>query len=723
MAEKICKQAITNPLEQRIIDPACGSGTFLFHAIKLIISKSKKENIPSKEIIELICEKIAGIDIHPVAVIFSRVTYLLAMMEQMKDDRPDNISIPVYLGDALQWHNFNHTEDNNNFYISVPKDEQARVSERELVFPKSICQDSDLFQKVLDKMIQLSEHSEENETFEAWLQNENITENNQDCEKLSKTYNDLKNLHQEGRNHIWGFVAGNLTRPIWLSSERQKADVVIGNPPWLKFNSMNSDMQKRFKNECQNFNLHPKKQNLQTSQDLSSYFFVRCVDLYMKENGKIAFVMPYGIINGDHHKNFRNGYFKQDSENAIYIRFEDVWTFNAQVKNLFKLPSCVLFSMRRKENEQPIPQNILSFKGNLPKKNITLREAEKNSYLNEESKQWPLNKYTEPSNYSYYHDKFQQGASLVPRRFIFVEKIKSGKLGHSQSTPRVRGVESNLDKPPWKSIEPIEGQIEKRFLKTVLKGASIAPFRIIKPSQAIIPYDRKVIDASEAGRKGHTHLKDWLRKAEKLWQENSTGQIKIFKENIDYRSKLTNQFPISKLRVVYKASGNNIVAILLKDRSAIIESSLYSWNDCCDENEGIYLTGALNSGYLIDKIRHLQSQGLYGPRHISRLPLKCPIPRWNSNEPLHQEIVHLAKNITNIVEEVRLDNSWGFQKARKEIREKIQSTKEQTQLNQKVKELIEKEEIIRRGKIEQEHAQRIQEKELKKEKLEKFIKD
>ena len=31
---------------------------------------------------------------------------------------------------------------------------------------------------------------------------------------LSNTYQDLQELQKEDRNHIWGYVASNLTRPI-----------------------------------------------------------------------------------------------------------------------------------------------------------------------------------------------------------------------------------------------------------------------------------------------------------------------------------------------------------------------------------------------------------------------------------------------------------------------------------------------------------------------------
>ena len=34
LAEEIVSQVVTDPLAQRVLDPGCGSGTFLFHAVR-----------------------------------------------------------------------------------------------------------------------------------------------------------------------------------------------------------------------------------------------------------------------------------------------------------------------------------------------------------------------------------------------------------------------------------------------------------------------------------------------------------------------------------------------------------------------------------------------------------------------------------------------------------------------------------------------------------------
>ena len=85
-----------------MLDPACGSGTFLFHAIRNFIKEAEGAGLEERLRAEEATNHIAGMDIHPVAVIIARVTYLLALAPAIAR-RAGPLSIPVYLGDALQF--------------------------------------------------------------------------------------------------------------------------------------------------------------------------------------------------------------------------------------------------------------------------------------------------------------------------------------------------------------------------------------------------------------------------------------------------------------------------------------------------------------------------------------------------------------------------------------------------------------------------------------------
>jgi hypothetical protein len=60
--------------------------------------------VPLAQALSGLTDHVLGIDLHPVAVALARVTYLLAIgRERLVDTSRGPISVPVYLGDSVQW--------------------------------------------------------------------------------------------------------------------------------------------------------------------------------------------------------------------------------------------------------------------------------------------------------------------------------------------------------------------------------------------------------------------------------------------------------------------------------------------------------------------------------------------------------------------------------------------------------------------------------------------
>jgi hypothetical protein len=79
LAAKMVKHAIDRPLVEHLLDPACGSGTFLFHAVRLFLKEATEADMNPELRASEVCARVEGMDIHPVAVIIARVTYPLAL--------------------------------------------------------------------------------------------------------------------------------------------------------------------------------------------------------------------------------------------------------------------------------------------------------------------------------------------------------------------------------------------------------------------------------------------------------------------------------------------------------------------------------------------------------------------------------------------------------------------------------------------------------------------
>jgi hypothetical protein len=146
LAAKIVRHAVERPIEQRVVDPACGSGTFLFHAVRNFIKEAEEAGLDEKLQAEEATNHIAGLDIHPVAVIIARVTYLLALAPVIAR-RAGSLSIPVYLGDALQLSTAT-TMHPKELVISVPPPPDGA----DLKFPEIFCKEIHLFDKLVARM-------------------------------------------------------------------------------------------------------------------------------------------------------------------------------------------------------------------------------------------------------------------------------------------------------------------------------------------------------------------------------------------------------------------------------------------------------------------------------------------------------------------------------------------------------------------------------------------
>ncbi len=94
---------------QRLLDPACGSGTFLLTAIAQIraarLSSQNGGALPNSSRADLckhILSHVAGIDLNPLAVMTARANYLIAIRDLLPPvNTVEELEIPVYLGDSI----------------------------------------------------------------------------------------------------------------------------------------------------------------------------------------------------------------------------------------------------------------------------------------------------------------------------------------------------------------------------------------------------------------------------------------------------------------------------------------------------------------------------------------------------------------------------------------------------------------------------------------------
>ena len=197
-----------------ILDPACGSGTFLVTAIQKI--KSSFANESPGDLLNRIVESVRGFDVNPIAVMTARLNYLLSVLDLLRETR-GGVKIPVYLCDSVklpregQW-------DESFYELELPLDEPFKVFRVPRENPLTVL-------GILEKHV--------GDSFENF--NQAVSQNlGQDFgtkyrQTLRNLHTQISKMEEKGVNGIWCRIIENFFAPLLLPP----SDFVVGNPPWV----------------------------------------------------------------------------------------------------------------------------------------------------------------------------------------------------------------------------------------------------------------------------------------------------------------------------------------------------------------------------------------------------------------------------------------------------------------------------------------------------------
>ena len=695
LAAKVVRHAVDRPLEQNVLDPACGSGTFLFHAVRRVLAEAEDAGIPRGERAAIAAQHVTGMDIHPVAVIIARVTFLLALAPALSG-RSGGFGVPVYLGDAMQL-GIAQTLNQTKLEIRVPPppagaEPLGAIRGREVLsFPETFCRDPGLFDKTIERMRTGSLAGLTRDQIESSLQtitNKHLLERQMTqieiasgkkpegideehmiaIRDLGETYELFDRLRREGRDTIWSYVARNLSRPLSLATSRGWAHVLVGNPPWVAFRHMSADLQTRFK-ALSNGERVFVGGKFATQNDLCALFTVRASHLYLRPAGKLAFVLPMAVLSRGQFEKFRRGSF-----GSYAIAWDEAWTMDDSVTPLFPVPACAVFG-RKRATAQKMPDTVRAYSGSLPMRDAPEDMADEHLAVSEGVDAPTEGQFT---GGSVYREAFRNGATLYPRMLCFVERVALGRLGADPSAPLVSSRRYGGEKEPWKSAESLRGQVESQFLRPVLFGESILPYRIFETFEGIIPIDEKHkplnSEAALTESRGYEKLGAWLKNAEMKWDSlKAVGTNLTLIEQLDYHGKLASQFPIAPLRIVYAKSGTLPAACVIRDVRVVIDHKLY-WTTPGDDHEANYLCAIINSETCRARAEQYQARGQFGARDFDKVIWNLPIPRYNSKIKLHRDLAELGAMAEAAAAGIELKEGEKFQRARKRVRDGLIET-------------------------------------------------
>lgn len=678
LAHIVVEEVVDNPLSQRVLDAACGSGTFLFHAIRRYMRAAEDARVPVREQIEGVTRHVIGMDLHPVAVTLARVTYLLAIgRDKLVDTTRGTIQIPVYLGDSLQWQE-QSTDLWTTGNLTIHADDSGELFDSELRFPDALLDDAGSFDQLVNELANRAANRRAGSAFpslKGLFQRLSVPEPYRDI--VDATFRTMCRLHDGGRDHIWGYYVRNLARPLWLSREANRVDVLIGNPPWLAYRHMTAEMQTAFRRMSEVRNLWAGAE-LATHQDLAGLFAVRACELYLRQGGRFGLVMPNTAIDRDHYRGFRSGQYG-DASIGMKICFTESWDLRRIRPHFFPRASSVVFGTRSEEAVL-MPEEAELWSGRLPTPNASW-EAACAVLTRTPGRLRRLGTLTR----SPYAPAFTQGATFSPHMVFNVEPQTVSPLGLPAGRIAIRSSRSIHEKHPWRSLPDLSGVVESEFVRPLYNGDCVFPFRVGQASLLVVPCtQRGLLQRNQL--EFHVGLQQWWERAEGVWNENRSSETMSLTERMDYQSGLSKQFPVPELRVVYNRAGMHLVGAKIRDRRAIIANGLY-WASVRTEIEANFLCAILNAPVTTELARPFMSYGK-DERDIHKHFWELPIPSFDSANTVHCRLAELGEAAETIAQGLAINSDAHFAATRAQMRRALAASPEGKEIDEIVFELI-----------------------------------
>ena len=628
-----------------VLDPTCGSGTFLYHAAQRLLQSPLLEHVSASRRAAVVARLVIGIDVHPVAGEIARATLLRALPTEPPNGEA---AIRVYVGDSLLVNTFD--EDslfrrlNGEVRISTP-------GGRYVSLPRSFIEQPDFS----DNLRRLIASATLNESLPI-----DVIESvpRKDQRTLKESHQAFRSIIANEGNSVWTWYIANTAGPLRL--REQRVDRIVANPPWVSMTDIQVPSRKRALEEfaSDRMKLWTGGRNA-PHFDIAQLFIKRTRELYLQdpENDPAAWLVKKSALLSGGWQRFRDWH---EPIKAQTLDLEAIQPFGGGDARR----CCVLFDVR-KSSLQPYEPNDAIFvvnSGNRLMSDMTLIEARNQLSFYPSPEPFP-ERSSEYVN-SRGDPLFRQGASITPKVLTVVSEAKPAGQRDEMLVTTQR---SNNE--PWNQVKVQEGIVTKTWVRSLLTSSELLVFACAQTlPRAIIPTSRDgTLDKDAIANS------EFWASLDKIYEEHrgiGRRTPKTLLSQLDYSNKLTSQLERRsnrKIMVLHPTSGDVMRASRSRPGTAVIQHTIHYYM-CGKADEAAYLVALLNAPCLSRAFSECRTSG----RHFTNSPWRSvPIPKYDETNPHHKKLANLCKRAERIVENwiKKRQDKLGQVAASKRIRE------------------------------------------------------
>lgn len=324
LAERLIRQIgyDGNP-NTRILDPSCGSGTFLALCIRKAFDYADKHLVRPDELVQKLLTNVVGFDLNPLAVIAARTNFLLSLGTLIK--KAARIEIPVYFCDSI----ITPSEYTEELFTRVGYGERkVDTAKGTFSFPAAVIEKEkiELVCTLLEESIQLERS---NQQFVEKLRDKLDSLDDNAAKLLTAVFEKISKLNAVQENGIWARFLKNQFAPVFVG--KKSFDFVIGNPPWVNWQSLSDSYREKTLKLWVNYGLFSLSGQAARlgggKKDLAMLFTYACLDEYVKDGGRLGFIITQTLFKskgaGDGFRRFQLG----DKEHFKVFQVDDLSDF------------------------------------------------------------------------------------------------------------------------------------------------------------------------------------------------------------------------------------------------------------------------------------------------------------------------------------------------------------------------------------------------------------
>lgn len=656
-------------LDWKAIDPCCGSGTFIITLIKHIVgdvdlylmTEEEKEKVRNK-----ILNSVYGIDINPLSVLSARVGYYLALRPfgELKD-----IEIPIYLGDSA----ITPTKEIIDGIICYKYSISNYKKAFDVVLPARLVKQKN-FSKIMSSFQVAVKNDNGNMLFDMIKRYLSEDERKSGALMLAikSMVDNLIELHQNKWDGIWLRIATN----FMLIARLENFDLIVGNPPWVKWEHLPSKYADKIKELCNMKHIFSTRGRFGGTQlNICALISNVVATNWLKDTGVLAFLMPDSIMSQNSYEEFRYFYTDYEKNERLYLQKIDKWEkplkpfssegmivsqdFNTYYysRNIIDYAQGIDVTTisRKKEVTDCIVNKEISFEA--VKKHLTfgMRKAcqisEKTSAFSYLSDKYDFRKIIGNSSY-----EFRTGVEFTPQELYMLKGngVSSREKYYKFKNKRFSRSKYIVDDAPRNGWD-----LPTDFIYPIVTGPSLSPFKAnIENEFCIVPYKEEQTDNPvdmTTLLSTNEELFYYLLNHKNLIDSQSEKSKAMHRGEEFYALSKIGPYTFAKYIVAARDNTKFCAAVIRKKdtpwgekkQSICVKHTIIIGRTIegryIEENEAYYISGILNSDIVVEYIQNSFKSNGYSLKkaHIY-------LPEYDKNNGLHIKISELAKEASHL---------------------------------------------------------------------------